>query len=163
MVYLRQLSRNDGPEIYEMLQDIKTVEHSFTNPAGGMSYDQYRQWLLQQEQWASGIGLPADYVPQIIYWLYDSDTPVGFGKIRLRLTAASRSNGGNIGYAVRQKYRGRGYGNQLLALLLAEARRLQIGEILLTVDRDNSQSRKVCEANRGVLICESPERCFYQF
>lgn len=163
MLYLRQLSRDDGHDVYEMLQAIEPVEHSFTNPAGGMSYLQFQQWLRQQEQWSSGIGLPSDYVPQTIYWLYDDDTPVGIGKIRHRLTAASRLNGGNIGYAVSQNYRGLGYGKQLLALLLAEAGRLGIEEILLTVDRDNDRSKKVCEANHGILIGENSERCFYKF
>ena len=163
MVYLRQLSASDGQDVFEMLKGIQTIEHSFKNPVHDMSFQQYREWLHQQEMWALGKGLPSEYVPQIIYWLYDDNEPVGIGKIRRQLTPASRRNGGNIGYAISKDYRGHGYGKKLLELLLSEARKLQIDEVLLTVDRDNLRSKRICEECGGTLIDENAERRFYKF
>lgn len=163
MINLRKLSRNDGIEIFNMLKGIKSVENSYTNPTFNMSFNEFQEWLIQQEQWDKGLMLPEGYVPQTIYWLFDNETPVGMGKIRHRLTPASRVTGGNIGYAISSFYRGKGYGKIILGLLLQEAKKMGIEEILITVDKGNYPSQNVCIRNGGRLLSENEERWFYTF
>ena len=161
MIILSKLSLCDGIEVFKMLKEIDEVENSFTNPVHNMTYEQFREWLVQQEMWSREKALPDGYVGQSIYWLYDNQIPVGFGKIRHRLTDASRTSGGNIGYSIRPKYRGNGYGNEILRLLLIEAKHICLDEILLTVDKGNFASRKVIETNGGVLVKENDERWYF--
>ena len=58
MCYLRQLSPMDGVDVYRMLQHIGVEENAFTNPANGMSYDVFKDWLVQQDHWSRGEDLP---------------------------------------------------------------------------------------------------------
>ena len=162
MIRLQKLSTNDGMDVFEMLKGIGSVEKSFTNPTYKMNYTEFQDWLLQQVLWDQGVMLPEGYVAQSIYWLYDDETPVGMGKIRHELTENSRKKGGNIGYAISHSYRGKGYGSVLLKLLLEEAKRIGVNEILLTIDKNNEASKSVCEKNGGVLFDENTERWFYK-
>lgn len=161
-MHLQKLSGQDGEAVYRMLQDIGTCENSFTNPVRGMAFEEYKKWLVQQEEWSEGRNLPEGYVAQTIYWLVDGGTPVGIGKIRHALTPESREFGGNVGYAIGSPYRGRGYGKVLLGFLLEEARKMEIDEILLTVDKCNNASKKVVEANGGILVRENSERWYFR-
>ena len=161
MVFLRALRTNDGRDIFCMLKEIGIRENSFTNPVHDMTFEQFREWLALQERWSRDEDLPEGYVGQSVFWLFDEQIPVGFGKIRHRLTEASRTCGGNIGYAVRPGYRGKGYGRELLRLLIGEARNRGIDELLLTVDKGNTASRRVIEDNGGVLIDENEERWYF--
>lgn len=70
MIKLKQLDPCDGMDIFSMLKKIEAVENSFTNPVKNMNYQEYKNWLLQQDQWRRGINLPKGYVKQTIYWLY---------------------------------------------------------------------------------------------
>ena len=163
MILIKKLSRSDGREVFEMLKGIDTVENAYTNPTYIMSFPEFQEWLLEQEEWDKGNNLPKGYVAQSIYWLYDGDTPVGMGKIRHGLTENSRKNGGNIGYAISRPYRGKGYGSAFLKMLLEEARTLGIEEIILTIDKYNKASKSICENNGGILFDENAERWFYRF
>ena len=162
-LYLKQLSSKDGIEVFNMLKGIQPVENSFTNPVHNMDFDEYRNWLVQQEDWSNEKNLPEGYVGQTIFWLMDDDTVVGIGKIRHSLTPASRQNGGNIGYAINSKYRGKGYGNEILRLLLEKAKAMKIKEIMLTVDKYNYASKSVIEKNGGILFDENDERWYFKF
>ena len=163
MIYLRKLSCRDGIDVFNMLKGIKPIENSYTNPTFDMTFNQFQEWLIQQEQWEHGLMLPEGYVPQTVYWLFDDEIPVGVGKIRHSLTPASRITGGNIGYAVCSPYRGKGYGKILLKLLLEESKKKGIEEILVTIDKGNYPSRNVCLENGGQLLDENEERWYYTF
>lgn len=160
MLYLKKLSIQDGLDVFNMLHKIGFIENSFTNPVHNMSFLQFQDWLIQQNKWSKEEELPDGYVGQTIFWLYDDDTVVGLGKIRHKLTDASRKSGGNIGYAIHPQYRGKGYGNEILRLLLKEAQRMRLEEILLTVDKGNTASKLVVEKSGGLLIHEN-DRCWY--
>ena len=163
MIQLKKLSKTDGRDVFEMLKGIKASENSFTNPTYDMSFSEYQEWLLLQEQWDRGENLPDGYVAQSIYWLYEDVIPIGIGKIRHSLTTSTRNNGGNIGYAISFPYRGKGYGTDFLRLLLEEAKFIGVEEIILTIDVDNEPSIRVCENNGGMLFRENNERRFYRF
>ncbi len=160
-IYIKKLSENDGLDIFEMLQQIQNGENAFTNPVEGMSYEQYKKWLKEQENISLGIDLKEGYVPQTIFWLMDGNKPVGLGKIRHKLTDNSRRKGGNIGLAISKEYRGCGYGSILLSELLCMMKQMEIEEYLYTVKKYNYASKKVAEKNGLKLIKENSEWWFY--
>ncbi len=57
------------------------------------------------------------------YWLYVNGVLIGFGTVRSFLTDALKKAGGNIGYGIAPLYCGKGYGNELLRLLLQKRMR----------------------------------------
>lgn len=157
------LSMEDGSYIFEMLQHIGSSENDFRNEVKGMDPTLFPQWLHEQYDAANGYNLPENYVPQSIYWLYVNEKPVGFGKIRWGLTAASREAGGNIGYAISTEYRGKGYGTILFQTLIKIAKNGNCPEILATVTKYNEASKVVMEKSSGTLIRENNARWYYQF
>ncbi|MFB0919489.1 MAG: GNAT family N-acetyltransferase [Oscillospiraceae bacterium] len=148
---LRKLSINDGRDVYEMLQEISKDENGFENSVNGLSFDEYSLWLKRSIDMSNAIGLESWMVPQTTFWLFVEGVPVGFGKIRHYLTDKLKAEGGHVGYAIRPNQRGKGYGKLLLNLLLAEANKMGIENILVTVRNENKPSLKVALANGGVI------------
>ena len=100
-------------------------------------------------------------VPSTTYWLYVDNVPVGFGSIREFLTDALRVAGGNIGYGIAKPYRGKGYGKELLKLLLEKENESGIDKVLITIHKENVASRAVAEVNGAILEKETEERAYY--
>ena len=94
-----------------------------------------------------GLNLPDGYVPSSAFWLVESNTFIGAGNIRHRLTPALERFGGHIGYFIRPSRWNQGYGTIQLALLLKEAWKLGIDRALVTCDEDNVGSYRVMEKN----------------
>lgn len=148
---LHRLSRNDGIDIYNMLQEIPKLENGFKNSCNGKSFKDFKKWLEKCDRVSKGIGLDDGMVPQTVYWLYINDRPVGMGKLRHKLTDSLMEKGGHGGYAIRPSCRCNGYGKLLLKLLLEEAKKLDIPSVYLTIQNENIQSIKVALANGGVI------------
>ena len=72
----KQLSPDDGIDCYQLLQKIGEKENDFTNPVHNMSFEQYKVWLVEQDNWSKGRELPQGYVPQHCFWLIVDDIPV---------------------------------------------------------------------------------------
>ncbi len=159
MIELKQLSIDDGMDIYEMLQEMPADENGFINRANGMSYEEYREWLCAKQKEAEQEGLVDGWkVPSSTFWLYVDGVPVGFGNLRHFLTDALRTAGGNIGYGIRPGFRGNGYGKELLKYLIYEAQKIGLEKVLITIHKDNMASRGVALANGGVITGENDER-----
>ena len=159
MTELRKLSAEDGRDIYDMLQTMPKDENGLINNVYGMTFEEYREWLTRKVAESEQEGLVDGWkVPSTTYWLYVDGTPVGFGNVRSFLTEALKKQGGNIGYGIAPAYRGRGYGKELLRLLLRKANETGIGKALMTIHADNIPSRKVALANGGVITEETEER-----
>jgi predicted acetyltransferase len=148
---LRQLSINEGIDIYEMLQEIPYDENGFQNSSHGRSFQEFQSWLILDDEISKAIGLESWMVPSTTYWLYVDGHPVGMAKLRHSLTDKLREEGGNIGYAVRPGERGKGYGTILLKLVLEKAKKLEIDKVLITVRNDNTASIKVALKNGGYV------------
>ena len=162
-VELLQLSPEDGMEVYEMLQRLGPSENAFNNEVNGMTYEEYKDWLIERDAWSRGELLPDGYVKQWIYWLVAEGRPVGFGKLRERATEHSRLFGGNIGFAVDPLARGKGYGSKLFALLLEKAKEKGIHEVFSTVEKYNYRSKHVHEKCGGKLVKEDDVRWYFIF
>lgn len=161
-INLKQLSPEDGDDCYQLLKEIGEHENDFTNPVHHMTFEEYKEWLIEQDQWSKGENLPHGYVPQHCYWLYVGSVPVGFGKIRSGLTEQSRLEGGNLGYAISPDCRGKGFGTILLNLLISKAKELEIKNPLITVKKYNYASKRVAEHNGGILIKETENWWYFE-
>ena len=75
------------------------------------------------------------------------------GKLTLRTALDERflRSGGHIGYEIRPSQRRHGYGTALLRLGLEKARERGLRRVLLTCTETNIGSRKIIEANGGLL------------
>ena len=88
--FLKKLSPDDGQDVYNMLQQIPAEENGFVNPAHGMEYIAFQTWLTNCDLNSKKTGLEDGWrVPASIFWLYVDGKPVGIGKLRHFLTAAS--------------------------------------------------------------------------
>lgn len=149
---LRRLSVQDGREIYDLLQSIPKDENGFVNGVNGMSYDEFRAWLIREDRNSRMTEIVDGWkVPQTTYWLYADGRPIAVGKLRHFLTDKLRHEGGHIGYSVAPAERNKGFGTMLLAELLKEAKKQGVDRALLTVQNGNDASVKVALANGGVV------------
>ena len=94
---------------------------------------------------------PSHHVTSTNLWWIDGAEYLGRLSIRHRLTERLLERGGHIGYDVRPTARRRGHATAMLAAALPVARSLGIDPALITCDTGNVASRKVIEANGGVL------------
>lgn len=94
---------------------------------------------------------PPGFVPSTTLWWIDDEKYLGRLAIRHRLTPNLLELGGHIGYDVRPTARRRGHATAMLRGALPVARGLGIESALVTCDVTNVGSRRVIEANGGVL------------
>jgi len=94
---------------------------------------------------------PAGWVTATYLWMVEEDAVVGRISLRHALTPWLIEVGGHIGYAVRPSARRQGHATAALGLMLGVAAERGIDPALVTCDHDNIGSRKVIEANGGVL------------
>lgn len=110
-------------------------------------FDEYLKILRQAET-----DPLAGMAPSSQFWLISADQRyLGDVDIRHCLNDSLRRFGGHIGYKIRPSERRKGYGALICRLGIEKARKRQIGDILITCDDDNIGSRKIIEANGGVL------------
>lgn len=157
---LLQITKDDGIGCYNVLQRIGSYENDFTNPMHGKSFEEYKQWLIQQDDWAHERNLPMGYVGQTCFWLVSDGIIVGLGKIRHGLTEQSRVEGGNIGIAIEPAHRGKGYATRFISLLLQKAKEMKIDEILITVKKFNYPSKVAFEKN-GCYVFKETDGWWY--
>lgn len=136
----------------EFLFELGDGEHGFGGTAfasGQVTLDELLEALVGM---AEGRGLAKSRVPMTTFWLVHEDgRMIGMSRLRHRLNDDLLNEGGHIGYYVRPGERRKGYGTALLALTLAEAKKLGVAEALVTADSDNPASISVIEANDGRL------------
>jgi predicted acetyltransferase len=90
-------------------------------------------------------------VPVTELWFLDGTTYLGTVIIRHHLTPDLERAGGHLGYHVVPGHRRRGHATRMLAQALVVCGQLGLRQVLVTCDVDNLGSRRVIEANGGVL------------
>ncbi|HEX8767901.1 MAG TPA: GNAT family N-acetyltransferase [Jatrophihabitans sp.] len=115
-------------------------------PAG---LERYLAFLRQEGD--TSVPPPPNWVHSSTYWWAEGPEFLGCIRIRHRLTPQLLEGGGHIGYDVAPKARRRGHGTAMLRAALPVAAELGIDRALITCDSDNVGSRRVIEANGGVL------------
>lgn len=160
-IELKELSKNDGLDIFEMIKEIGPGENGFSNSGYEMKIEEFPEYLDKQIGYSKGIGLEPQWIPQTVFWLFIDSKPIGIGKLRHYLNDDLRKYGGHIGYCIRPSERGKGYGNIILREVLKKAKEIGIEEVLITCNEDNIPSRKVIEENGGVLKEFNGVKCKY--
>ena len=94
-------------------------------------------------------------VPVTELWYLAADRYIGTVMIRHELTPELRHEGGHIGYHVVPGERRRGHATAMLAGARDWCKDLGLTRVLVTCDDDNLGSRRVIEANAGVLDSNS--------
>jgi predicted acetyltransferase len=112
------------------------------------NFSEYVSTVISQSE---GKNLPEGYVPQSNFWLVDKNEFIGRVSIRHSLTDHLLKEGGHIGYDIRPSKRRLGYGKKILELSLLKAKELGIQKVLVTCDETNIGSKKIIEANSGIL------------
>jgi predicted acetyltransferase len=100
-------------------------------------------------------------VPMTELWYVSGDVYLGGVAIRHRLTPELLREGGHIGYNVVPEHRRQGHATAILALALVRCRALGLTRALVTCDDSNAGSRRVIEANAGVLADVTDGTCRY--
>jgi predicted acetyltransferase len=112
----------------------------------------FRSFVRELHEHSQGRHLPAGWVSGSTFWLVDTAGAfIGQVEIRHRLTDALRLRGGHVGYAIRPSMQRRGHGTRALALALPECVKFGLDRVLVTCDATNDASRRIIEANGGVL------------
>jgi predicted acetyltransferase len=90
-------------------------------------------------------------VPVTELWFVDGADYLGTVVVRHKLTAELMESGGHVGFHVVPHARRRGHGKRMLAEAIRFCQYQGMTEFLLTCDEHNIASRRVIEANGGVL------------
>ena len=86
------------------------------------------------------------YVPKLIYDIVLSGTDITVGECDARIGNNENTYwGGNIGYSVLEKYRGKGYATEAVKLLLKVFKDNDIKDVYITNEVSNLASKRVCE------------------
>ena len=134
-----------GPEDDSMIgHEMRSFGATWATPARFADY-------VEQLRAQADSPRPAGHVPCTTLWYVEGPVYIGRLAIRHRLTPALLETGGHIGYDVRPSARRRGHATAMLRTALPVARGLGIDPALVTCDTGNVASRKVIEANGGVL------------
>ncbi|MZQ83278.1 GNAT family N-acetyltransferase [Paenibacillus sp. 5J-6] len=151
-IEVQQLSLNDCKEKYDMLQTIRNNENGFYNPVFEMSYKEYLLWLQREDDYSKGNHLPESWIPQTTFFLFIDDEPIGIGRIRHKSSKYLESIGvGNLGYAISELHRGKGYGNILFRELLKKCISFGYDQIKLFPYKNNIPTVNIMLKNGGQI------------
>jgi len=159
---LKPVSWETDFSVWKMLQEIGEGENGFQNDAYGKTPSEFCLYLKQLIQWSNGENLKYHLRRQSTYYLYCNDEPVGVGKLRVYRSSNVRYKEGDLCYSIRPGFRRKGFGKRLLEKLLIIAWQSGLNEAILTCDSVNLASRKIIEANRGVLEKKENRTCYYR-
>lgn len=129
---------------------VQDKEHAMKEDINVVAYD-FDFFVKCEIEKAQGLHLPLGYIPETVLWLIDNDEYIGQTGIRHYLTEKLLREGGHIGYYIRPSKRKMGYGTKILHLALQEAKKMGIQKALVTCNETNVGSRKIIEANGGIL------------
>lgn len=139
----------------EMLSAYRALGgEKFRDEYGDPDFD-IDAYVARLHMYSRGEFLPEHWVRTSTFWLVDGSKVLGTGRLRHSLNLRLMQDGGNIGYDIHPLHRGKGYGNEILRLMLLEAGKIGMARVLLTCDRDNTASRKIIGRHGGVFSGES--------
>ena len=153
MLTLKEANFQDIQKEYEFVREIPENENGFTNAYFGASFDEFSSVCLPQMiAWSEGKELPAGFVPETFYFLWEDSEIVGQFRIRHFLCPSLVEGGGHIGYFIQKDKRNRGLGKKGLRLALEKAQIIvPEDEIYLRVQKNNPASLRVMLSAGGCI------------
>jgi predicted acetyltransferase len=144
------------PLLLDLLEDFHAAgESQFPPDVSEKLQTDFGSVVQRFKHEEAGDDLPEGKVPQSTLWLmHQGSKLLGRVNLRHRLTPDLEHHGGHIGCFIRPSVRGKGYGTQMLALALDEARKLSLTQVLMTCNTDNQASARVIEKNGGILASQ---------
>lgn len=146
---LRPLKLEDQAEARAAHGELEADEFPFL-----LDWNPDRPWaahLTKLENDRRGVELAHGRVPATFLAADADGVLVGRASIRHELNEFLTNEGGHIGYAVRPRYRARGYGTEILRQALIVARAEGVDRVLVTCDEGNAASAKIIERLGGVF------------
>ncbi|MBQ8131860.1 MAG: GNAT family N-acetyltransferase [Bacilli bacterium] len=147
MYTAREFQKQDETEIIKLKKEIEEKDGIFDGIMvfkKNLTIDQ----LLNKLETLKNIK-EKNYSNQISYGFFQENKLIGIFSIRPELKGSLQGHGGNIGYFIRPKERGKGYGNLILKEALKKAKEFGLEKVLITCHEKNIASAKVIEANGG--------------
>ena len=138
-------------EAYEEYKANHVTTYTFTDPASCDIFEKFDRYRLERNLKPGRVGAH-------FFWLVDDGNGEFIGEItvRHRLTEELTRYGGHIGYGIRFSRWNQGFGTQMLAFALEEAKKLGLSKVLITCNDDNIGSARVMEKN-GFLFADKVE------
>ena len=166
MMYLIKPQDINEDEFNDFVNEFKVVNENlvpYSLNQKGMDFQTYIKALNDE---SLGKGIPENWVPASTYFLVDDKQKIyGAVNIRHRLTDNLMIEGGHVGYGIRPSVRNHGYGTKILELALDKIREMNIKEVLVTCDKENTNSAKVIQKNGGEFDSEieRDNKIFYRY
>jgi predicted acetyltransferase len=121
-------------------------EDDVTSPAG------FTEWVDRlNAQSDPTTGLNEGEIHCTYRWIVEDERVLGGIALRHELNEFWMREGGNVGYGIRPSARGRGLAAWALDRMLAEARTIGLGQVLVVCTVENIASAKTIEGCGGVL------------
>lgn len=139
-------------QVMKIREDFLNNKENFAGCAMLEDCDNYLKWIDFDNRLSSI--LKDGYVKSHVYLgVRESDNKVvGIIDCRMKLTDFLLKYGGNIGYSVSINERRKGYGKEMLRLLLLKCKdEFLMDKVLITCDKENIASKKTILSNGGVL------------
>lgn len=114
------------------------------------------KYIENIEELSKSIGLDNGIIPKSEWWVINQDGDI-IGTVRLRHKLEGeidKDEHGHIGYDIAPRFRRKGFGKEILKLVLQKAKEFNMNKVLITCDEDNIGSIKIIESNNGVFESE---------
>lgn len=149
---LEAVEERHGPGYVAMIDECERTGEGYPWNNVPLARADFAGFARELRDEADGIGLPDGVAPQRTYLLTHGAEVLGEFRLRPEISEPFEEHNGHIGYNLRPSARGRGFGTRGLGLVLAEARRLGVPGVLLTVEGANEESVAVILRNGGRLM-----------
>ena len=147
-IYLKKDDYSDINRIEEYNQEYKKMYKEFKPFATKENFDDFLKKVEEAEMGINNNGLK-----EIFYFAIENDKIVGHGSIRLNPEIDKSVNiYGHIMFGVVPSKRKKGYGTIICKLLIEEAKKIGLTDILITCNNDNIGSSKIIQNNNGKLL-----------
>lgn len=159
MLYLKKINFEDVEEEYKTIKSMPAQENGFENKYYNVTkYEFVNEVIPKLLKNSEGLDLPAGYVPDTYFFLWDDNKIVGLFKIRHHLNDFLRKGAGHIGYGILPEYRGKGYAKKGLILAIEKCKKIiKEDEIYLSVHKDNPTSLRVQLSCGAFIVGETEE------
>jgi len=144
-------------KVMEFRQKFLSVGEQCINGSRGLHhYEKYEEWLWLVMECEKPNNTRIGVQTSTYFAVRNDGVMVGCIELRHTLNEALAVIGGHIGFSVIPEERRKGYATEMLKLVLAMAKKVELSKVLLTCDTDNIGSYKTVEACGGKREQEEP-------